>query len=178
MRRQALRLFAVGLGAALLAAAPLPARPKASEIEKFFRVSDRVATGAQPTCPQIAALAQDGFRTIVNLRETSEHDSAAEGAASRELGLRYVNIPVKTADPKQEQADAFLKALSDPEIFPVFIHCGSGNRVGALWMIRRMLVEGWSAEDAEKEARQIGLKSENLKEFALDYVQRHAPRKP
>jgi hypothetical protein len=40
-------------------------------------------------------------------------------------------------------------------------------------MIRRVLVDGWTAEDAEKEARQIGMKSPNLKEFALEYIRAH-----
>ena len=161
---------------AVLLAAPLAALPEVSGIEKFFRVDDRVSTGAQPTVPQIAALAETGFRTIINLREPSEHDAVAEEAAARRLDLRYTNIPVKTAEPRPEQVDAFLKSLEDPEIFPVFIHCGSGNRVGAFWMIRRVL-DGWTPEAAEREARQIGLKSANLKDFALDYIRSHAKEK-
>jgi uncharacterized protein (TIGR01244 family) len=167
-----LGLFLVG--AAVCAVEPAPS---VKEIEKFFRVNDQISTGAQPTIPQIAALARDGFRTIVNLREPSEFDAAAEEAAARDAGLRYVNIPVKTADPKFEQADAVMKVLSDPQIFPVFFHCGSGNRVGAFWMIRRVLVDGWAVEAAEKEAVEIGLKSPNLKEFVREYVGRHAPGK-
>ncbi len=49
----------------LLAAAPLAAQPAVSEIEKFGWVSNDVATGGQPTVPQIASLAHEGFRTIV-----------------------------------------------------------------------------------------------------------------
>lgn len=161
----------------LLVAAPLAAWPATSDIEKFGWVSDSVATGGQPTVPQVTSLAREGFRTIINLREPSEYDAAAEEVAVRELGLRYVNIPVKTADPKPEQVDAFLKATADPRIYPVFIHCGSGNRVGAFWMIRRVLVDGWTVEDAELQAKVIGLKSPNLREFALAYIHDHQPKK-
>jgi uncharacterized protein (TIGR01244 family) len=163
----------------LIAVAVFAAEPQAEtgDIDKFHRVDDRVSTGAQPTIPQIAALARQGFRTIVNLREPGEFDAAAEEQTAKDAGIAYVNIPVKTADPKPEQADAVLKVLSDPAAYPVFLHCGSGNRVGAFWMIRRILVDGWTAEAAEKEAVAIGLKSPNLKDFAREYVSQHSPGK-
>ena len=161
----------------LASSVPALAGSDVIEIEKFHRVDGKVSTGAQPTAPQLAALKREGVRTVINLREPSEYDSKAEESAAADLGLKYVPIPVRTADPKDEQVEAFLAATADPGIFPVFIHCGSGNRVGAFWMIRRVLVDGWSFSKAEQEARQIGLKSPNLLEFAADYVARHGPKK-
>lgn len=149
---------------------------EASGIEKFFRVNKRVCTGAQPTKAQLAALKDEGIRAVINLREPQEYDAAEEAAEVRALGLTYVHIPVKTADPKEEQLEAFLRTTRDPKIFPVFIHCGSGNRVGAFWLVRRVLVDGWTVEDAEKEAKQIGLRSSNLREFALDYIRRRGEK--
>jgi uncharacterized protein (TIGR01244 family) len=161
-----LMVGAVAIAAALLAGS--------EEIDKFHRVNERVATGGQPTAGQIGDLAGEGFRTIVNLREPSEYDSAAEESAAKGLGLRYISIPVKSADPKAEQLEAFLRATEGPAIYPAFLHCGSGNRVGAFWMVRRVLKDHWTVEDAEKEARQIGMKSPNLRDFALEYIQRHS----
>jgi uncharacterized protein (TIGR01244 family) len=174
LRTQILVSFGLGVGVWISAiAVGLPG--SAQEIDKFHPVNERVATGAQPTPAQIASLAQEGFRTIVNLREPSEFDASAEEAVARDLGLRYISIPVKTSDPKTEQLDAFLKATADPTIYPAFLHCGSGNRIGAFWMVRRVLTDHWTPEDAEKEARQIGLKSPNLLEFALEYIRSHSP---
>ena len=164
---------AAGILVLLLAAMPLAAAPSAADIEKFNTVSDRVATGGQPTVPQIASLAREGFRTIVNLREPSEYDAAAEEAAAKQQKLTYVNIPVKSTDPRPEQVDAFLAALANPRVYPVFLHCASGNRAAAFWMIRRVLVEKWDVEDAEREARLGGLKSSAMREFALDYIRAH-----
>jgi len=39
-------------------------------------------------------------------------------------------------------------------------------------MIRRVLRDHWSLEKAEDEARKIGMRSPNLREFALDYIRR------
>jgi uncharacterized protein (TIGR01244 family) len=172
------RRFGKGLATiALAAAAMLPAVVSAgatcADIEKFYWIDERIATGGQPLLEQIPALKKEGFRTIINLREPSEYDEAAEAAEARRLGLRYLSIPFRVADPKDEADDAFLAALKDRKIWPAFVHCGSGNRVAALWMIHRVVVDGWNFADAEYEAKLVGLKSENLREFAYEYVCRH-----
>ena len=161
--------------ALLVSTALLAALPAVSAIDKFNWVSDRYAMGGQPTVAQIASLKQEGFRTIVNLREPSEYDAAAEEAAAKEHGLAYVNIPVKKDAPKAEQVDVFLKLMKEARP-PVFIHCATANRVAAFWMIRRVLVDKWDVEDAEREAKVAGLKTEIMKEFALDYIHRHATK--
>lgn len=170
---------AVIAGAFLLLLGRGPAaasEPDLTGIDKYRRIDDKVSTAAQPTVPQLELVRAAGFRTVVNLREPSEHDAAAEENALRELGLKYVSIPVRTADPKDEQVDAFLKILDDPAVFPVLLHCGSGNRAGAFFLIRRVLVDGWSIADATREAKEIGMKSANLEEFALAYIRGHAVR--
>jgi protein tyrosine phosphatase (PTP) superfamily phosphohydrolase (DUF442 family) len=52
---------------------------------------------------------------------------------------------------------------------PVYIHCASANRVGAVWAIKRVVQDGWSREDAIAEAQGIGMKSPVM----LDFVQRY-----
>ncbi|HLA12058.1 MAG TPA: hypothetical protein VJ023_15840, partial [Pyrinomonadaceae bacterium] len=62
----------------------------------------------------------------------------------------------------------------DPQNRPVFVHCAAGIRVGAFWMIRRVIRDGWSIEKAQKEAERIGLKeSPHLIEFVWSYLERH-----
>jgi len=170
-RRSAIGILV--LGCVWLAAAAA-GQQSAEEISNFLRVSDSVCTGGQPTAEQLAPLKREGVRTIIALRDPSEFDAPAEAAAAAALDLRYVNIPVRAADPKDEQVVAFLELTSEPGVFPAFIHCGSGNRVGAFWMIRRVLVDGWTVEKAEEEGRRIGLRSQNLVDFARGYIERHA----
>ena len=90
------------------------------------------------------------------------------------MGLRYFNIPVAYADPKDEQVTEFLKLTDDPANRPAFVHCTGAIRVGAFWMIRRVLRDGWSVEDAEKEAEKIGLReAPHLNQFARAYIEKH-----
>jgi len=163
-------------GAVLLASVAVAQPQDFSSIKNFLRVNEQYCTGGQPTMDELAKLKTEGIKAIINLRRPTEYNAEEEAAKAKELGLRYVNIPVSVAEPKDEQADEFLKVTSDPQNRPAFIHCGSANRVGAFWMIRRVIVDGWKFEDAEAEARKIGMHSPSLIEFAHGYIQRH-PKK-
>ena len=128
---------------------------EAAPIRNFLRVNDQFCTGGQPKLEQLEKLKADGVKAIINLRQPSEHRAADEEAKAKELGLRYFNIPVAYADPKEEQVTEFLKITDDPENRPAFVHCTGAIRVGAFWMIRRVLRDGWSIKDAEAEAEKI-----------------------
>ena len=173
-----------GIGAALfvlLAAAAWSARPLVlaqekqdfSNIKNFLRVNDKICTGGQPSMDDLARLKAEGVKAIINLRRASEYNEEEEAAKAKELGLRYIHIPVNSAELKPEMADEFLKELSDPANRPLFVHCTTANRVGAFWMIYRVLKDGWKLEDAEAEARKIGTHSPELFDFARDYIRTH-----
>ena len=55
----------------------------------------------------------------------------------------------------------------------MFVHCGSASRVGAMWLVKRVLQDGWTVEKATEEAKLIGLRSEPLEKFALVYIAAH-----
>lgn len=147
----------------------------ASSITNFLRINEQICTGGQPTMAELEKLKHEGVRAIINLRQPSEYNAEAEAAKVRELGLLYVNIPVNSAEPKDSQVQEFLKATDDPANRPAFIHCHSAGRVGAFWMIRRVLRDGWPLEKAEDEAKKIGMRNSKLRDFALDYIRRHQP---
>lgn len=158
----------------LLATVSVAAQQEAPPIRNFVRVNDQFCTGAQPRLEHLEKLKAEGVKVIINLRLRSEHRADEEEAKAKELGLRYFNIPVAFGEPKEEQATEFLKITDDPENRPAFIHCAGAVRVGAFWMIRRVLRDGWTVEAAEKEAENIGLReSPHLNEFARRYIEKH-----
>jgi protein tyrosine phosphatase (PTP) superfamily phosphohydrolase (DUF442 family) len=63
--------------------------------------------------------------------------------------------------------------VTDPANQPAFVHCASGNRAAALWMVKRLLVDGWDADRAASEATALGMSNPALKQFALDYSAAH-----
>jgi uncharacterized protein (TIGR01244 family) len=144
-------------------------------IQNFMKVNTEFCTGGQPTPAQLAELKAQGITTIINLRAPGEagFDAAAEEAETKKLGMKYFNIPVSNqAGPKDEQADEFLKLTDDAKNRPVFIHCGSANRVGGFFMIRRVLRDGMTFDAAKAEAQKIGLRSATLEEFAKQYIEK------
>jgi len=157
----------------VLFAAPVLAQ-ETQPIRNFVRVNDEFCTGGQPRLEHLQMLKNDGVKAIINLRAPTEHRAEEEEAKARELGLRYFNIPVKFADPKEEQVTEFLKITDDANNRPAFIHCTAAIRVGMFWMIRRVLRDGWTIEAAEKEAEKIGLReSPHLNEFARKYIEKY-----
>lgn len=167
-------MFMVGLACAL--AIPVMAQqPGAPAIQNFMRINTEFCSGGQPTLAQLAELKSQGVKTILNLRVPGEagFDAAAEEAEAKKLGLNYFSIPVQGNAPKDEQADEFLKVTDSAQNRPVFIHCGSANRVGAFFMIRRVLRDGMTFDAAKAEADKIGLRSAALADFAKQYIDKH-----
>jgi uncharacterized protein (TIGR01244 family) len=161
----------------LISAAALAMAASASggvNVDQFYRVDDRVATGAQPTPEQVTSLADEGFQTIINLREESEFNDGPQARAARDAGMLFLRVPVSKQHPTDAAVEKFLSVTDDESVYPVFIYCGSGNRAAGLWMIRRVLRDGWALADAEAEADRAGLKSAEMRDFARDYVRRHA----
>lgn len=155
----------------------LPAQDTVPPIRNFIRIDKNFCTGAQPRLEHLEMLKKEGVRAIINLRQPSEHRAPEEEAKAKELGLRYFNIPVVFGNPTDEQVAEFLKITDDAENRPAFIHCAAGIRVGAFWMIRRVLRDGFTVDAAEKEAVEIGLRDNpHLNEFARKYIEKY--RKP
>ena len=47
-------------------------------------------------------------------------------------------------------------------------------RAATMWLIKRLVVDHWDRDRAEKEAAALGMNSPVLKEFAMTYAQTHA----
>ena len=119
------------------------------------------------------SLKSAGFATVINLRLASEEGAEidASRAAAEAAGLNYIHIPF---DPKSPNAgvavEDFLAAAGDKNNQPIYIHCGSATRVGALWMIGRVLEDGLEADVAAQETRAIAKRPEEAIAFSTAYL--------
>jgi len=164
----------ISLTAPLLLFVALGRQDSLQSIRNFLRVNEEFCTGGQPRIEHLEMLKKEGVKAIINLRQPSEHRAEEEEAKAKELGLRYFNIPVVYGDPKEEQVTEFLRITDDVQNRPAFIHCTGAIRVGAFWMIRRVLRDGFTIEAAEKEAEKVGLRNApHLNEFARRYIEKH-----
>ncbi|MNC88167.1 hypothetical protein D3C83_39560 [compost metagenome] len=109
---------------------------------------------------------------MINLRQAEEQGASVpeSRAAAQAAGLKYIHLPFNAASPDPKVVESFLAAIADKANQPAFIHCGSANRVGAVWMIKRALQDKWPVEKARAEAEAIGLRSAELVTFATNYI--------
>jgi uncharacterized protein (TIGR01244 family) len=141
-------------------------------IVNFSKVDAVVACGGATETSALEGLAKDGFKSVINLRQASEQNANIDQNAARtkELGMKYIHIPFNPAQPDTKVVDSFLAAVADKSNQPAYIHCGSASRVGSLWLVKRVMQDGWTVEKATEEAKAIGLRGEPLEKFALGYI--------
>lgn len=131
-----------------------------------------VATGGQPAASHVAALAKAGFTTVLDLRTPAEDHGFDEAAAMRAAKLDYVSIPVTAATLDDSVFTRVRAELQKHDGRGVFVHCASGNRVGAAMIPWYVLDRGWDIERAVATAKAGGLHSAEMEAKARDYVAR------
>ncbi len=141
-------------------------------VTNYTRVDATVACAGATPVEALGEIKKNGFVSVINFRMPQEQGANIEEskATAASVGLKYIHLPHQT--PTAEIAEAFLKAVADPANQPVYIHCASANRVGAMWFIKRVKLDGWDAARAMREAELLGLRAPNLKQFVLDYIKR------
>jgi protein tyrosine phosphatase (PTP) superfamily phosphohydrolase (DUF442 family) len=121
-------------------------------VPNLHKISDGLYRGAQPTTAGIKELKKMGIKTIVNLR-ADHSDKEMLGTT----GLAYEEIPLKAWRVKNEDVVKFLKIATDKSRQPVFFHCAHGaDRTGTMCAAYRVVVQGWTKEDAIKEMKKGG----------------------
>lgn len=141
-------------------------------IRNYTKVDATIGCAGATEPKAMVVLKERGYKAVLNLREATEEGAqiAESKAAAEAAGLTFIHLPFKGSAPEDAVADEFLKVVVNTSHQPLFINCGSANRVGAMWLIKRMVLDKWPQEKALEEAKAIGLTSAALEKFALDYV--------
>lgn len=136
----------------------LLALPWAADASGFAQPRPGLHTGGQPSPEQLDELAQSGVRTVIDLRGINENRGFDERSQAKALGLHYISLPIDgAADLTLANAAALRQALGNGD--GVLLHCGSGNRAGALLAMIAAQHEGASKEEALALGRKAGLTS-------------------
>jgi len=175
MQRRVWLLIACVLGVSVAVHAQNVTKESVPGVTNFARVETTIACAGATTPAALAGLKKMGYASVINLRQASEPGADIEGsmAAAKAAGINYVHLPFNAASPDPAVVDNFVKAVTDRKNQPAFVHCASGNRAAAMWMVKRMQVDNWDAERAGAEATALGLTNSALRTFVLDYVQSH-----
>ena len=163
---------------ALAVALPAAAQVRKAElagVRNYSKVDATVGCAGATDASAMKALKADGYVSVVNLRLATEQGADVEAgrAAAQSAGLKYFHIPFNTATPDAAVVSRFLATVADKSNQPVFIHCGSANRVGGMWMIKRVLQDHWPIDQARTEAEAIGLREPAMIAFVTEYINTH-----
>lgn len=120
-------------------------------------VDDKILSGGQPSLQDLKVLKTMGVTRIVNLRTTGEFDEFDEAAEVKKLGLEYHTIEVNGGDGVNLENASELDRLLASTQGRVLVHCGSGNRVGALFAVRAGAIQGKDVEQAIQLGKAAGL---------------------
>jgi uncharacterized protein (TIGR01244 family) len=131
---------------------PYPAQ--VNNIMRYQRVAPNIATSGALDSNAIQELVKHDFRTIIDLR-TEQEGTNNEKLAVKKTDMEYFNIPVTREGIDESQLAAF-KAILAQATSPILLHCSTGNRAGAMWVVYR-LSEGMPADRAFKEGRDAGM---------------------
>lgn len=131
-----------------------------------------VITGGQPSSTDLQSFRDSGGGLVLDLRDPMEPRSLDEPATAQRLGLEYVVIPVSAGTMNDATLERVHEVLRQAGERPVFVHCGSGSRVGGALLPYLILEHGMTEEDAIAQAMRVGLRSADLMEWGLDYARR------
>jgi protein tyrosine phosphatase (PTP) superfamily phosphohydrolase (DUF442 family) len=131
-------------------------------------------TGGQPSAAHVNALRGAGCQVIVDNRDPMEPRPFDEPATVRAAGMEYISMPIvhgAVTVATMQQMHEVLKKLEGKK---ALLHCSSGNRTAAGLIPYLILDKRMEEESAVDMAMQMGLRSAELMQLALDYVRSQA----
>lgn len=142
-------------------------------VENAYQVTADLYRSAQPPDKAFAELKKFGVRTVVNLR--SEHSDRETVLAS---GLNYVAIPSQASNVDEYAILLFLRTVSDPARGPYLVYCHHGaDRTGLMIAVFRVVVQGWTKEEAVREMRLGGYGFHSIYTNIVRYLKKFDPDK-
>ena len=122
-----------------------------------LRQSTGITSSGQPDEAALRVFAESGYSTVIDMRGPDEDRGMENEQATIEaMGLDYIAFPIASRAEINFDSAKKLDALLQDIDGPVLIHCGSGNRVGAMLALRHSL-NGASDDDAVEHGRDAGL---------------------
>ncbi len=138
------------------AGSPLKVDLKVVVSTKEVTPVDGLSAAGQPDETALRIFAENGYKTVIDIRTAGENRGLDEAAVVDKLGMKYINLPIAGPGAISFRNARLLDDLLASAEGPVLLHCASGNRVGALLALGRAL-NGADAEEALEYGREGGM---------------------
>jgi protein tyrosine/serine phosphatase len=145
-----------GARGALLALLLVTTPSCARTLYNFGTVAEgRVYRSGQPS-PWLLqwAVSRHGVRTLINLRGRTP---GFESRFAAQRGMRLFSFDLSaTRPPSEAEVERFLGILTEPENYPILVHCKNGvDRTGYMLAMYRISTNGWTKDQALAEMRRF-----------------------
>lgn len=121
------------------------------------KINDELAIAGQITLDQLKQIADQGYKSVLNLRLPDETDLLANEQEKTELlGLYYVNFPTKPEDLNHQGTLQIYQTITElPK--PILIHCDNSIRSAAIVLLYICIKQGITFEKALQKVIRLGL---------------------
>ena len=152
------------------------------EIQYLLEITPRLATAGQPSLEQLEAVADQGYRVVINL---GLHDSyyalQDEAAWVEQLGMTYVHIPVDFTAPTLQDFTRFLNAMNLHQDKRCFVHCAENKRVSVFVTLYQIIANhsGQTFKKVEKDSdRDYWMTAQEAKSYGMvdDVLTKNRPK--
>jgi protein tyrosine/serine phosphatase len=117
------------------------------DVENFFAVDEDLYRSAQPSHAAMLELEKMGIKTVLDLRNFDNDKDEA-----KETKLKLIQVPINTWQINDESVVRALRIIADKSYRPLLVHCKHGaDRTGTIIAMYRIVIQGWTKEDALKE---------------------------
>ncbi|ODG97567.1 hypothetical protein A4S05_12765 [Nostoc sp. KVJ20] len=121
------------------------------------KINDELAIAGQITLEQLKKIADEGYKSVLNLRLPDETGLLADEQDKTELlGLYYLNLPTKTDDINHQNTLKIYQTITElPK--PILIHCDNSIRSAAIVLLYIAMKQGITFEKAIEKIINLGL---------------------
>ncbi|MFW9262061.1 beta-lactamase hydrolase domain-containing protein [Nostoc sp. CALU 546] len=121
------------------------------------KINDELAIAGQITLDQLKQIADEGYKSVLNLRLPDETGLLVDEQEKTELlGLYYVNLPTKSEDINHQATLQIYQTIIElPK--PILIHCDNSIRSAAIVLLYIAIKQGITFEKALEKIISLGL---------------------
>lgn len=132
----------------------------------LFQMQPSLYRSALPKTDDQVVLQQLGIKTVINFYQKSDD------AWLQDPSVKQVHLPLHTQNIDDEDVLTVMRTIQQGEKDgAVLLHCKHGqHRTGVMAAMHRILIEGWSREQAMGEMLSAGFGGEERMDDALSYV--------
>lgn len=155
----------VVFGLASCAMAASAARPEnwatpvaGTHVQNLYRVEPDLLRSAQPDSTGFQDLSALGIKTVLDLRA-----GAGDAEEAGKAALKLLHVPMRAWSARDDDVVQALRILTNRANRPILVHCQHGaDRTGMILALYRVVVQGWTKQDAIREMDEGGYHHSSL----------------